>query len=269
MFRVQQTGSPNNQSPTPLASRTLPLTHHPSPGPRGLVHEVSPFLGVMRDCSRKGMLNSFYKGPGLGQRERPPGQSPCSPGRGAQKHPFGPTTATAVGSHRMAGLSAGRSAFLAFCGPGAQVQAARARPGTSGRCLKLELAEQSTFSPRRHTSCSRNAAAARPPLTFTFHPQRRSSRRLFSGQFPCRAIISRGMRGLLARRTSTLKTFSPRPSRPQANPVSRPSTALDSGGEAGTGTLPAQCEIGTAARSSSSPLPGSVRAADPAARVRR
>lgn len=163
---------------TPLTSRTLPLTHHPSPGPRGLVHEVSPFLGVMRDCSRKGMLNSFYKGQGLGQRERPPRQLPCSPqtaGRRDRKHLLGPTTATAVGSHGTAGLSAGRSAFLTFCGHGARVQAALARPGTSGRCLKLELAEQSTLSPRRHTSRFRNAAAACPPLTFTFHPRPRSS----------------------------------------------------------------------------------------------
>lgn len=34
VFGVQQIGSPENQLPAPLASRTLGITHHPSPGPQ-------------------------------------------------------------------------------------------------------------------------------------------------------------------------------------------------------------------------------------------
>ena len=87
-----------------------------------------------------------------------------------------------------AGLSRGRSAFLAFSGRGAQVQAGQARASS----LNLKLAEQSTLSPRMHPSRPGNAAAARPPLTLTFHLRPRSSGRLCSVRFPFLAIIPWG-----------------------------------------------------------------------------
>ena len=137
----------------------------------------------------------------------------------------------------------------------------RARPGRGLEDTALNWRWPSSLkpSPRRHTGRLGNIAAAWPPPTPTFHPRPRSSGLLQPVSISC--TNSPGIRGQLGRRTNTQKTFSSGPSRPQENTASRPRRALGGDREDGTGTLTAHYEKGTAGRSASSLLPGSVRAA--------
>lgn len=145
-FGTQQMGSPKNKLPAALASGTLPLTHHVL-WVLDHVREVSSFLGFMRERLQKGDAEFFSQGimPGTA-REEPPEQSPSRSLLGSEA----PSRVLTPGWLA--------SAFRTIVG----LRRRRAGPGrgTPGHCLKLELAKQSTPSPRRHTGCPRNSAFA-------------------------------------------------------------------------------------------------------------
>lgn len=118
VFGIQQIGSPENQFPAPLASRTLPFTHHPSPGPRSeakaLLMKFRVFLVLPGTAPERTRLFLFTRRQAVdSEQSRRSGHAAAlkPQAAGGRSASLRPVTATAAGSHQDGGSWSGPVCF--------------------------------------------------------------------------------------------------------------------------------------------------------------